>query len=185
MGPEIQGTSLLCSNTWILDMRGPDDGDGIYLHDQQAGQDILLTGCVLAGGDDDGIDTLGAIVTVENSILRDWNSVIEDAKAISVFNGATHIRRCLITDSTVGVAAKWSGGSATLVTINNSTIAGNQTNVLAQFKGNAPGPFIDYRITNSILWGGDAVQSDFGQTNFTIAYCDISEPWPGTMAPAR
>jgi len=179
-GPEIQGTSLLCTNTWFIDMRGPDDSDGIYLHAQQGGQQIKISGCVFAGGDDDGIDTLDSIVNVDTTILRDWNSVIEDAKAISVFNGATHLRRCLITDSTVGVAAKWSGGAATLVTMNHCTVTGNLTNVLAQFKANAPGPFIDYRITNSVLWGGDAVQSDFAPTNFTIVYSDISEAWSGT-----
>ena len=163
-----------------MDMRGPDDSDGIYLHGQQAGQQIRITGCVFAGGDDDGIDTLGSIVNVDNTILRDWNNLFEDAKAISVFDGATHIRRCLIVDSTVGVAAKSTAGTPVTVTINNSTITGNLTNVLAQFKANAPGPIIDYRITNSVLWGGDAVQSDFAPTNFTIVYSDISESWSGT-----
>lgn len=179
-GPEIEGTALLCTNTWFIDMRGPDDSDGIYLHGQQAGQQIRITGCVFAGGDDDGIDTLGSTVNVDNTILRDWNSVVEDAKAISAFDGAIHIRRCLITGSTVGVSAKTAAGASVLVTINNSTITGNMTNVLAQFKANAPGPVVDYRITNSVLWGGDAVQSDFAPTNFTIVYSDISEPWAGT-----
>lgn len=179
MGPEISGTALACTNTWIMDMNGPDDADGIYPHNQAAGQEVTFSGCVLAAGDDDGIDTLGAVVTVEDCILRDWASVVEDAKAISVFNGATHIRRCLIVDSTVGVSAKWSGGGTTVVTINNSTITRNLTNVLAQFKDNAPGPFIDYRITNSVLWGNDAVQSDFADTNFTIRYSLLSETWPG------
>jgi hypothetical protein len=179
MGPEIGSTALLCTNTYIMDMIGPDDADGIYLHDQGPGQQIELRGCVFADGDDDGIDTLGATVSVWNCILRGWDSVVEDAKAISVFNGATHVTDSLIVDSTVGIAAKWSGGPPTLVTVNHSTITGNQTNVLAQLKSNAPGPFVDYRITNSILWGGDAVQSDFGETNFTIVYSDISEPWPG------
>ena len=119
-------------------------------------------------------------VNVDNTILRDWNSVVEDAKAISAFDGAIHIRRCLITGSTVGVSAKTAAGASVLVTINNSTITGNLTNVLAQFKANAPGPVVDYRITNSVLWGGDAVQSDFAPTNFTIVYSDISEPWAGT-----
>jgi hypothetical protein len=179
MGPEIAGTSLACTNTWIMDMNGPDDADGIYPHNQATGQEVTFSGCVIAAGDDDGIDTLGAVVTVEDCILRDWASVVEDAKAISVFNGATHVRRSLIVDSTVGVSAKWNGGGATLVTINNSTITRNMTNVLANIKDNAPGPFIDYRITNSIIWGGDAVQSDFGETNFTIRYCNLSETWPG------
>ena len=179
-GPEVQGTALLATNCWFIDMRGPDDSDGIYLHGQQAGQQIKISNCVFAGGDDDGIDTLDSIVNVDNTILRDWNNVIEDAKAISVFSGATHIRRCLITDSTVGVSAKTGAGSSVTVTINNSTIVNNLTNVLAQFKANAPGPVVDYRITNSVLWGGDAVQSDFAATNFTIDYSDLSEVWPGT-----
>ena len=179
MGPEIEGTALACTNTWIMDMNGPDDSDGIYPHGQSAGQQVTFSGCVLAAGDDDGIDTLGAVVTVEDCILRDWASVVEDAKAISVFNGATHIRRCLIVDSTVGVSAKWSGGGTTVVTINDSTITRNLTNVLAQIKDNAPGPFIDYRITNSVLWGNDSVQSDFAETNFTIRYSLLSETWPG------
>jgi len=179
MGPEISDTALACTNTWIMDMNGPDDADGIYPHAQSAGQQVTFSGCVLAAGDDDGIDTLGAIVTIEDCILRDWASVVEDAKAISVFNGATHIRRCLIVDSTVGVSAKWSGGGTTVVTINDSTITRNLTNVLAQIKDNAPGPFIDYRITNSIIWGSDAVQSDFAETNFTIRYSLLSETWPG------
>src|SRR6185436_9735917 len=59
MGPEVGSTAVLCTNTWILEMPGPDDADGIYLHDQQAGQQIRLVDCVMARGDDDGIDTLG------------------------------------------------------------------------------------------------------------------------------
>jgi hypothetical protein len=180
MGPEVSTTALLCSNTWIMHMRGPDDADGIYVHDQSAGQQVLFTGCVIVDGDDDGIDTLGSIVNVENCIIRDWASRVEDAKGISVFNGATRVRRCLIVDSTVGVAAKWSGGSPTLVTIDSSTFTGNLTNVWANKKSNAIGPFVDFRITNCVLWGGDSIQSDFGVTNFTIGYCDISEAWPGT-----
>ncbi len=180
MGPEVQGTAVLLTNTWVIDMRGPDDADGIYLHDQQVGQEIKLTGCVFAGGDDDGIDTLGAVVAIDNTIVRNWNSVIEDAKAISVFSGRVDLRRCLITDSTVGVSAKTGAGTPVTVTINHCTIVNNLTNVLAQFKANAPGPIVDYRITNSVLWGGDAVQSDFAATNFTIVYSTLSEVWPGT-----
>ncbi len=180
MGPEIGGTALACTNTWILDMIGPDDADGIYLHDQSAGQQVTLSGCVLAAGGDDGIDTLGATITVEDCIVRDWNSVVEDAKGISVFNGVTHVRRSLIVDCTVGIAAKCGAGSSVLVTVNNSTLHNNLTNVLAQFKANAPGPLVDYRITNSVLWGADkSVQSDFAETNFTIRYSNISEPWAG------
>lgn len=186
MGPEISGTALLVTNSYIVEMYGPDDADGIYIHSQGAGQAATLVNSVVAVGDDDGIDTLGSTVTVDNCIIRDWASRFEDAKGISVFNGATHVRRSLIVDCTVGITAKWSGGAPTLVTIHSTTLTANQTNVWANLKGNAPGPFVDFRITNSVLWGGDPIQSDFGVTNFTIGYCNISEPWPGlglTMAP--
>jgi len=180
MGPEIAGTALACTNTWILDMTGPDDADGIYLHDQAAGQQVTLSGCVLAAGGDDGIDTLGAVITVEKCIVREWNSVVEDAKGISAFNGATHVRDSLIVDCTVGISAKANASSSVLVTVNNSTLHGNLTNVLAQYKSNAPGPEVDYRITNSILWASPvSVQSDFAETNFTIRYSTISQPWAG------
>jgi hypothetical protein len=180
MGPEISTTALLCTNTWIMQMRGLDDADGIYVHDQSAGQQVLFADCVIVDGDDDGIDTLGSFVDVDNCIIRDWASRVEDAKGISVFNGATHVRRSLIVNSTVGIAAKWSGGSPTLVTVDSSTLTDNLTNVWANKKSNAIGPFVDFRITNSVLWGGDSIQSDFGETNFTIGYCNISETWPGT-----
>jgi hypothetical protein len=67
------------------------------------------------------------------------------------------------------------------VILNNCTLTANGTNVLAQYKPpGAVGSAIDYRITNCVLWGGDAVASDFAPTNFTIVYSDLSEPWAGT-----
>ena len=190
MGPEIGSTALLCVDTWFIDMRGTDDADGIYIHSQSGGQICRLSGCVLAGGDDDGIDTLGSVISVEDCVVRDWSNLLEDAKALSVFNGATHVRRSLIVNSTAGIAAKWSSGTTTLVTVNHSTFAGNRTNVWANKKSNAPGPHIYFGITNCVLWGGlEPVHSDFEptnlvSTNFTIVYSDISEPWigPGILA---
>ena len=181
MGPEIEGTAVLMTNCWLLDLRGPDDSDGFYIHAQSTGQTCAFKHCVAAGGDDDGFDTLDSVIQVEDCIIRDWNNLLEDAKGISVFNGATHVRRSLIVNSTVGVAVKWSGGAPTLVTLNNTTVGGGcLTNVMAAWKANAPGPFIDIRITNCVLWGGNAVHSDFGDTNLTIVYSDLSEPWAGT-----
>jgi hypothetical protein len=180
MGPEIGGTALLVTNSYFVEMNGPDDADGIYIHSQGAGQSARLIDSVVAVGDDDGIDTLGSVVEVVNCVIRDWASRVEDAKGISVFNGATHVRGCLIVDCTVGITAKWSGGSPTLVTVYSSTLTDNLTNLWANLKGNAPGPFIDFRVTNSVLWGGDPIQSDFGITNFTLGYNVLGEAWPGT-----
>ncbi len=179
MGPEIAGTALACTNTWIMDMMGPDDADGIYLRRQAAGQAITLSGCVIAQGDDDGIDTLDAIVTIEDSIIRDWNNPSEDSKGLSVFNGAVHLRHSLIVDCAAGIGAKWSSGSATRVTVDHGTFAGNQTHACANQKSNAPGPSIDFRITNSVFWGGEPFHSDFASTNFAVGFCTVATAWPG------
>lgn len=181
MGPELAGTALLCSNTYFLEFRNGDDADALYVHTQAAGQRVLLTDCVIGYTDDDGLDTLGADVTLERCIIRNMNSGVDpDAKGISAFNGVTHLKRCLIVDCIISMATKWNGGPASLVTINECTILGGATAVYANWKENAPGPFIDYRITNSILRAADAVKTDFGDTNFTIHACNISEAWPGT-----
>jgi len=189
MGPEIGGTALLCTNTWMMDMGGTDDADGIYLHDQSVGQTIALSGCVVARGDDDGIDTLSSTVTIENCIVRDWDNLLEDAKGISAYNGVVHVRRSVIVDCTVGIAAK-SGGSTPsttpiLVTMERCTMTANQTNVLANRKSSGVGPHVHLNITNCVIWGGDPVHSDFEptnstSTNFTIVYCDLSDPYAET-----
>ena len=182
MGPEILGTGLLCTNTYFMEMASDDDGDGIYLQGSN-GKPLFLIGCVMAGltgRTDDGIDTLGAVATFENCILRDWVNPGDDPKGISLFNGTTTIRRCLIQDCFIGVAAKSSQNSPTRVYMENCTIGGISNAVLAAWKSNATNGVIDFRITNSILRSMDAVRSDFEATNFTIGYCNISESWPGT-----
>ncbi|MEY2408612.1 MAG: hypothetical protein QOF48_1282, partial [Verrucomicrobiota bacterium] len=67
-----------------------------------------------------------------------------------------------------------------LVTLINSTMTSNLTNAYANRKSTAMGPNVHFNITNSILWGGNPVHSDFeplstNSTNFTIAYCNLSE----------
>jgi len=178
MGPEIAGTALWCTNTWILEMRGPDDADGIYIHSQQTGQAAVLAHCVLAGGDDDGLDTLGSEVTVAGCIIRDWSNPAEDAKGISVFHGTTTVRRSLIVNCTDGIVAK-SGGPLARVDVEQSTVLGLRHGVAAAYKDNAAVGNIDFRATTSILRAPDAVHSDFGPEKFTLGYCNASTNWPG------
>ncbi len=178
MGPEIAGTSLLLTNSYILEMHGPDDADGIYIHDA-GGRVANLVDSVIADGDDDGIDTLSSLVDVERCIIRDWLNPAEDAKGISAFNRTVTVRRSLIVDCWVAISAKWSSGSPATVFIHESTLAGVSNTVAANYKANAVGPFVDFRITNSIMVGPDPIKSDFGTTNFTIGFCLADEPWDG------
>ncbi|PYI84915.1 MAG: hypothetical protein DME26_12325 [Verrucomicrobia bacterium] len=178
MGPEIAGTGLLCTNTYIMEMNGPDDADGIYLHDA-AGRVLTLSRCVLAGGDDDAIDTLDSNVTVENCILRDWANPNEDAKGVSAFNGEVVLRRCLIANCFAGVSAK-SDGPLAVVRLDHCTIIANTQGVSAATKANATAGNINFYLTNTIVRAVDAVYSDFGPNKFvSVTYCDLSEPWPG------
>jgi hypothetical protein len=187
MGPEITGTGIKCLNTWITQMHGTptapegtNDNDGIYLWGQQAGQSMLLSDCTIADCQDDGIDTLGCTFTVTNTIIRDCNNINEDAKGISGFDATIDVKRCIIVNNLVGISMKTSAGTFGRVSIDRSTINGIQRGIAAAVKANAPGPNIDFRVTNSIITSVDAVYTDFGQTNFSIGYCILSEPWPGT-----
>ncbi len=178
MGPEIAGTGLVLTNSYILEMNGPDDADGIYLHGA-GGRPITLSGCVFAGGDDDAVDTLDSNVTLENCILRDWPNPNEDAKGVSAFNGEVDLRRCLIVNCYAGVSAK-SGGPSAVVRIDHCTVIGITQGVAAATKANASAGNISIYITNSIVRAPDVLHSDFGPVKFAaVTYCDLSAPWPG------
>ncbi len=179
MGPEIEGTALLANRTWFTDMRGPDDADGIYLHDQQPGQQIRLADCVLAGGDDDGIDTLGAAIDVERCIVRDWTNPGEDAKGLSAFHGEIRMRRTRVVNCYVGVSGK-SSGPATRLRLEQCTVMGLSTGLHAAFKANATVGNIRFEVTNSIVRAPVSVRTDFGATNFAIGHSHLVETWSGS-----
>ena len=177
MGPEIAGTSLLCRNTFILDMTGPDDADGIYLHDSD-GKPLMLDRCVIAFGDDDGVDTLNSRATIQNSIVRDFPNTNEDAKGVSVFHGTVIVRRCLVVNCYIGVSAKSSGPLASL-SVEHCTIDAATAGVAAATKYNARVGNIAIHVNNSIVLGDEAIRSDFGDDKITVEYSNTSQPWPG------
>lgn len=178
MGPEIASTSLLFSNSCIMEMRGPDDSDGIYLHDAGA-LPLVLTGSVFAGGDDDAVDTLNSNVLIQNCILRDWPNPNEDAKGVSGFHGEITLRRCLVVNCFVGVSTK-SSGSLAVLRMDHCTVVGLERGVSAATKANATAGNINIYMTNSIIRSLDAIHSDFGPEKFvSITYCNASESWPG------
>lgn len=178
MGPELAGTGVVCDGTWITDMYGPDDSDGIYLHNA-AGKSIELRNGVIASGNDDAIDTLNADVTVENCIIRDWPNPAEDAKGISVFHGNVSLKRCLLANVYVGASAK-SSGPATLLEVDHCTIISITQGVAATYKDNATAGNITINVSNSIVKSPDALSSDFGPEKFaSVTFNILSEAWPG------
>ncbi len=179
MGPEIEGTSLQFIDSYVIDTRGPDDADGIYLHSQGANQVIHLAGSVVAGGDDDGIDTLGANITVEDCIVRGWKFPGDDSKGISVFGGECRLSRSLLVDNTIGLSGKGGNNENVRVRIDRSTIVGNSYGIAVTNKSGTT-PIIDYRITNSIIVAPDPVFTQYEPGDIHIDYSLVGEDWPGT-----
>jgi len=192
MGPEIAGTALLFENSWITDMHADDDADGIYIHDQQAGQTCTLIGGVATNIDDDGIDTLGSEITVRDFIVRDCKD-----KGISVYGGETTVDRCLIVennkapeDPTVAtIAAKTTDGSLAVVNIDHSTIVTTTTDGVVDFAVQSHNKYgvtsgtIIWNVTNSIIVATDPinVQAPYLESDIHVDYTDVfDETWPGT-----
>jgi len=192
MGPEIEGTALSCEESWIAEMANPDDSDGIYIHDQLAGQVCLMRGGVVAHVDDDCVDTLGCDLTLEDQILRDAKD-----KGVSIYGGKVAINHCLVVannkapeDPTVAtLAAKTFEGSTAVVAIDRTTIVASKVQgytdigIQSHNKYAVKSGTITYNVTNSIIQATDPVnvQSPYLASDVHISTTDVSgEPWPGT-----
>ncbi len=192
MGCEISDTSLDLARTWIIDMHGNDDADGIYIHSQETGQQCILAGGVAAVIDDDGIDTLGSDVTIQDFIVRDCKD-----KGISVYDGHSQIIQCLVVnnnslpeDPTVAsIAAKATSGSTTIVDVDRTTVVSTKTDGVVDYgiqshnkQGETEGAII-WNITNSIIDATDPidVQAPYLESDVTVNYsCLFGEDWSGT-----
>jgi hypothetical protein len=180
MGPEIEGTALIFENSAIFDMRGDDDNDGIYLHDQNAGQEIRLSGCIVAGGDDDAIDTLGSDVIIEDCIVRDFAD-----KGISIFHEDVTIRRCLISGNDIGISCKTHDDEGASVMIDHVTVVGNRIGIESRNRDGEDDAEIRYSVTNSIIRPGDGeeaytIRTDYDSSFFTIGYCNLGSLLEGS-----
>ncbi len=179
MGPEIDDTAALVVDTWITEMNGANDNDGMYCHSQQGGQTILFRGGVVADGDDDAIDTLRADVTVEDYIIRDFFD-----KGVSIFGGEVNLDRVLIAGNGIGISAKESGYGVALINVSSATIEGNDVGIQAEDKFGETNVTVTFNITNSIIEAdnadSDPIYTDYDPTNIIIRYSNVGEVWPGT-----
>ncbi len=183
MGPEVDNTGLLFQDSWIIDMAGRfhhngtvDDNDGIYLHSQAPGQQVVLRGGVVAGVQDDGIDTLGADAIIEDFIVTDAAD-----KGVSVFDGDVTLRRVLLTDAEIGIETKGAGRSRPHTTLDRVSIANVNQGIVARDKGTPdPNVVITYDVTNTIVQvsaGGIAVRTDYRPEDLHINYSLLPNPW--------
>jgi hypothetical protein len=188
MGPEVDGTAVLFERCHSMDMKGTDDNDGIYLHDQRAGQRIDIRGSVFAACDDDGIDTLGSDVTIEDCIVRDFHGLDADAKGISLLRGEVQITGCLVVDNEVGISAKGQGTRGATVRIDRTTVVGrtlgtqNQIGIQAEDKYGIPDVHILYFVKDSIVRAPVPIRTDYAKfpDDISVLYTDLSGAWTGT-----
>jgi large repetitive protein len=191
MGPEIEGTALCFEDGWITEMLNPDDADGMYIHDQSAGQICLMKGGVVADVNDDCIDTLGSDVTLEDLIIRDAQD-----KGVSIYGGRVDILHCLIVENNrapedptiAAIAAKTFEGSTATVNIDYTTVVASKveghtdTGIQSHNKTGVKAGVITYNVTNSIIEASDpvSVQAPYLASDVHIQFSDIfGEPWPG------
>ena len=154
MGPEIASTSLLFENSFIQTMHNGDDADGIYLHDQQPGQTIVLRGGGVADTFDDGIDTLSSTVLIENMVVRSTND-----KGLSVFNGDVTVRNSLFAENglvaedgtSVAISGKSNSNTTTTIYLDGVTVYSDTIAIQARRKTVTSGDVITYHVKNSIL----------------------------------
>jgi hypothetical protein len=192
MGPEISGTALLFENGWITDMHAGDDADGIYIHGQQTGQQCTLIHGVVANTDDDGIDTLGSEVTIEDIIVRNCRD-----KGVSIYGGEVDVNYCLVVennkapeDPTIStIATKSFEGDTAVVNIDHTTIVTSKAagyldvGIQSHNKYGVTSGTIIYNVTNSIIDATDpiAVQSPYLESDIHINYSNtFGELWPGS-----
>jgi hypothetical protein len=191
MGPEITGTALVFENGWIIDMRNKDDADGIYIHDQGSNRACTLTGSVIAGTDDDGIDTLGSDIVVQDCIVRGCKD-----KAISIYGGATTLLHCLLVgnnlapeDPTIAaIAAKTFENGTAVVNLDHVTLVATRApghvdaGIQSHNKYGVKKGKIVYNVTNSIVDATEpvSVQAPYLKSDIHIGYSDIvGTAWSG------
>jgi hypothetical protein len=183
MGPEVNDTALLIEDHHIHDMLAQyredgivDDDDGFYIHSQLAGQQIVFRRVVFANGEDDAIDTLDSDCTFEDMIIRDWDSPLDDSKGLSISGGEVFVRRNLIVNNTLGIAAKLLGTSSSIVHIDHSTIVDNGVGI--EHNDDAR---VEFFITNSIIRGTvDSIADGGFPAAHQVSYSNIGEAFPGT-----
>jgi len=174
MGPEMNNTALLFEDNWITEMYGSNDNDGIYIHSQSPGQDVTFRRGVIANTDDDGLDTLGSTVLVEDYIFRDCSD-----KGISVYDGKVTVDYALIVNNGIGISAKARDYSNAQVYLDHATIDCRDVGIQAFNKYNPNDPLIEYFVTNSIILAANPVQTDYDPADIHIDYSDVGETWPG------
>lgn len=192
MGPEMSGTALLFEDSWLTDMHGTNDADGMYVTSQQSGQTCVIRGGVSAMIDDDGLDLLGPTITIEDFLIHDTKD-----KGLSIYGGTTTVSRCLIVETNIApedptvaaVAAKAFDGNTATVFIDRSTIVATRSAGVTDFgiqsnnKTGTTSGRIYWTVTNSIIDATDPVKADapYLESDIHIDYSDVyGEVWPGT-----
>ncbi len=174
MGPEIDDSAALLERCLIAEMRGEDDNDGIYLHSQKAGQELTLQDVIVAGGDDDGIDTLRSTVTIAECVVRDFAD-----KGISAFSSDLTVTQTILADCDIGVSNKSDDPDGSLVRIDRSTIVGNRLGIEANDKFDEPENDVRFKVSSSIVRCDTTLETGFADEKMQISYSALGDDWPG------
>lgn len=171
MGPEFLNCTVDLEDLHVIEMRGVQDNDGLYFANIDGDGSYRARRVVLAGGDDDALDTRSADPDITDLVIRNWVD-----KGIS-YNGSNgHIRDCLIVGADYGVVIKDDMGGTTTTRFTRCTIARHAT---AAFRvaNHADGAKLTPVLDHVILWDAPAsLSTDYQFDDMTLNSCDIEHP---------
>ena len=177
MGVETFDTGVLMEDCWITDMLGQyredgevDDNDAVYLHEAGTGQSLVLRRVVVANCEDDGIDTLGADVFIEDCLVRGMGD-----KGMSMLGGTATVRKSLFTNCNIGFSAKDDARAL----LDFCTITENSSiGIQAENKNGDDAPSF-YDVSNSIIWNNqEDIRTDYNPADIELQHTLVGLPWP-------
>ena len=180
MGVETFDTGVLMEDCWITDMLGQyredgevDDNDAVYLHGAGIGQSLVLRRVVVANCEDDGIDTLGADVVIEDCLVREMGD-----KGMSMLGGTATVRNSLFTNCDIGFSAK----NDARALLDFCTITDNSSiGIQAENKNGDDAPSF-YEISNSIIWNHpEDIRTDYDPTDIDLQHTLVGLQWPDSQ----
>lgn len=177
-GPETYSTHVTATDSWFMEMFGPDDNDCIYLGPAPPGEVHQIQRSLFGLCSDDAVDHLASWVVFEDCIIRDAAD-----KGMSFGKGHSTIRNCLVVNHSIGMSLKGDPSSPGVVILDRSTVVARNRGVAVQDKFNVPTAVLEYFISNSIIRAtdapGDSIYTDYDPSNIKVSWSNIGEEWPG------
>ncbi|MFT6397108.1 MAG: hypothetical protein ACJAYU_001854 [Bradymonadia bacterium] len=173
-GVEVVRGVALITDTVIAEIRGPDDTDGLYLSNTPPGDvaDFTVARIVVAGTDDDGIDTENSSPIIINATLYD----IFD-KGFALTGGSPIFTNVLVFNTRIGARMddKFRTTPDRPEFINSTFVNNSSVGFYADDRGGLDADAdVQTTFERSVVWGnGESFQTDWVLEDITANSCIV------------